>query len=136
MAHIVKYSEAGYIGLHGIIIIAQAKGEAMSVEEVALRLHSSKHHVAKVFQTMVRAGYLKSTRGPAGGFVLAKNPDKITFLEIYELIEGKVSAGFCPLDKEHCPFDRDCIFNNVTRRLTDEFIRYMSEEVIANYVDK
>jgi Rrf2 family protein len=134
MAHIVKYSEAGYIGLHGIIIIAQQKGESMSVDDVAKRLFSSKHHVAKVFQTLVKAGYLKSTRGPSGGFVMGKDPHDISFLEIYELIEGSVRPGICPLDKELCPFDRKCIFNNVTRHLTEEFIHYMSKEKISNYL--
>ena len=133
MAHIVKYSEAGYIALHGIILVAKEK-KPVYVEDISAKLHSSKHHVAKVFQKFVKAGYLRSTRGPQGGFVLNKKPEEINFLEIYELIEGKVFPGICPLDKEHCPFDRNCIFNNITKRLTEEFIRYLQGETLADYV--
>ena len=133
MAHVIKYSEASYIALHGIILVAKEKSP-INVDDIAAKLHSSKHHVAKVFQKFVKTGYLRSTRGPAGGFVLNKKPEDINFLEVYELIEGNVYPGICPLDKEHCPFDRKCIFNNVTRRLTEEFIKYLSEETLANYI--
>jgi Rrf2 family protein len=40
-----------------------------------------------------RAGIVKSSRGAGGGYLLARPPDAITLLDIYQAIEGEVE---CP----------------------------------------
>ncbi len=132
MAHIVNFSEASFIALHGMVIIAQSD-KLTNVVEISDRLNSSKHHVAKVMQRLVKDGYLTSHRGPSGGFTLKKKPGDINLLDIYECIEGKIEIGDCPLDREICPFNR-CIFNNVTKKMTEEFVAYMKGETLENYV--
>lgn len=49
-------------------------------------------HLLKILQQLVRAQILSSERGPAGGFVLRKEPDQITLLEIVEAIDGPISG--------------------------------------------
>jgi DNA-binding IscR family transcriptional regulator len=44
----------------------------------------------KVLQRLAQVGFLSSTRGPNGGFVLRKKPADINLLQIYEAIEGKL----------------------------------------------
>ncbi len=132
MAHIVNFSEASFIALHGMVIIAQSD-KLTNVVEISDRLNSSKHHVAKVMQRLVKDGYLTSHRGPSGGFALKKAPGDINLLDIYECIEGKIEIGDCPLDREICPFNR-CIFNNVTKKMTEEFVAYMKGETLEKYV--
>jgi Rrf2 family protein len=132
MAHVINFSEASFIALHGMVIIAESE-DMVNVVEIADRLKSSKHHVAKVMQRLVKDGYLNSHRGPSGGFTLKKKPEKITFLEVYECIEGKIEIGDCPLDRPICPFHK-CIFNNVTKKMTEEFVSYMEGETLGKYV--
>lgn len=132
MAHIVNFSEASFIALHGMVVIAQSDG-LTNVVEISDRLSSSKHHVAKVMQRLVKDGYLNSHRGPSGGFTLKKSPKDISLLNIYECIEGKIEIGDCPLDRPICPFNR-CLFNNVTKKMTEEFVAYMKEETLDKYL--
>ena len=49
-------------------------------------------HLLKILQQLVRAQVLGSERGPAGGFVLRKQPGEITLLEIVEAIEGPING--------------------------------------------
>src|SRR6056297_2748452 len=132
MSKIVALSEAASIALHGMILIARSK-KSMNVLAIAERTNTSKHHVAKVMQRLVKAGYLTSQRGPSGGFILRKKPENITFLEIYEIIEGVIEIGKCPMDKQVCPFDK-CIMNNVTSKMTREFKEYLREQTIDQYI--
>ena len=132
MAKVFSLSEAASIALHGIILIAQEKG-GLNVIKISERTDTSKHHVAKVMQRLVKAGYLTSQRGPSGGFVLRKNPEDINFLEIYEAIEGPIEITKCPMNKHICPFDK-CIFNNVTSKMTLEFKTYLSNQTVTNYL--
>lgn len=132
MAKVFSLSEAASIALHGVILIAQEK-EGLNVIKIAERTDTSKHHVAKVMQRLVKAGYLTSQRGPSGGFVLRKDPKDINFLEIYEAIEGPIEVTDCPMDKQICPFDK-CIMNNVTSKMTIEFRSFLSNQTIAHYL--
>lgn len=132
MSKVFSLSEAASIALHGIILIAQ-EGKDLNVIKIAERTSTSKHHVAKVMQRLVKAGYLKSHRGPSGGFSLKKKAEDISFLEIYELIEGVIEVSACPMDKPICPFDK-CIFKNVTRKLTLEFKNYLQSQTVDQYL--
>jgi Rrf2 family protein len=132
MSKIVSLSEAASIALHGIILIAREK-EGMNVVKIAEATNTSRHHVAKVMQRLVKSGYLVSHRGPRGGFELKKKPEDITFLEIYETIEGTIEINTCPMDKPVCPFDK-CILNNVTSKMSKEFREYLRNQTINEYI--
>lgn len=132
MAKVFTLSEAASIALHGMILIAQEEG-GLNVLKIAERTDTSKHHVAKVMQRLVKAGYLTSQRGPSGGFVLKKKPEDINFLEIYEVIEGPIEVGDCPMDKQICPFGK-CIMNNVTSKMTLDFKDYLKNQTVEKYL--
>lgn len=133
MSKIVTISEAASIAIHGMILVAQSD-KLINVENIAKRTESSKHHVAKVFQRLVKEGYVTSQRGPTGGFKLILNSSQITFLELYEVIEGEISLHECPLEKPICPFSK-CIMNGITQRLSKEFKTYLSEQTLNMYTD-
>jgi len=132
MSKIVSLSEAASIALHGMILIARKK-KGMNVTKIAELTSTSKHHVAKVMQRLVKSGYLTSHRGPNGGFELKVPPAEINFLDIYEQIEGKIEINTCPMDKPVCPFDK-CILNNVTSKMSKEFREYLSNQTIEQYI--
>ena len=132
MSKIVALSEAASIALHGIILIAREK-KGMNVSRIAETTDTSKHHVAKVMQRLVKSGYLVSHRGPHGGFELKKDPKKINFLEIYETIEGAIEINTCPMDKPICPFEK-CIMDNITSKMSREFKDYMKNQTVDQYL--
>ncbi len=105
----------------------------MNVVKIAESTGTSRHHVAKVMQRLVKSGYLVSHRGPRGGFELKKKPEEISFLEIYETIEGTIEINTCPMDKTTCPFDQ-CILNNVTSKMSEEFREYMKNQTVDKFL--
>ena len=132
MSKIVTLSEAGSIALHAMVLIAQ-KDKMTNVIEIAEETGSSKHHVAKVMQRLVKDKFLSSTRGPAGGFVMLKKPGEITLLEIYESIEGSIGLSDCIMEKQICPFTK-CILNNIAKKMTADFIDYMKNQTLDKYL--
>ena len=132
MSRIVSLSEAASIALHGIILIARAKDQ-LNVVAISEATKSSKHHVAKIMQRLVKENFLESHRGPSGGFSLRKDPKDITFLQVYEAIEGKIEIAHCPLDKPICPFGK-CIMQNTTKIMTMEFHKYLKEQTLDKYI--
>lgn len=133
MSRILSLSEASSIAVHGMILVARSD-KLVNVNHIAELTSSSRHHVAKVFQRLVKENFINSNRGPSGGFSLKKAPSDISFLEIYEAIEGKIEIAKCPHDKPICPFDK-CIFKNVISDLTLEFREYMEKQTLDKYLD-
>ncbi|TVR43550.1 MAG: Rrf2 family transcriptional regulator [Marinilabiliales bacterium] len=132
MSKIVAISEAASIALHGMILIAKSN-PSINVMQIAERTGASRHHVAKIMQRLAKNNYLSSHRGPSGGFMLRKKPEEITFLEIYEAIEGEIEVTPCPLDKPVCPFDK-CIMNNVTNKMTNKFREHLEKQTLDQYI--
>ena len=132
MSRLFALSEASAIALHGLVLIAKSKN-GLKVVDIAQKIDSSKHHVAKVLQRFVKAGYLTSHRGPGGGFRLKLAPEEIDLLEIYETIEGEINITECPLDKPICPFNI-CIINNITGKMTSEFKDYLQSQTLKKFL--
>ncbi len=133
MAKIVSYSEAASIGMHGMVLVARA-GETINVQKIADITGSSRHHVAKVMQRLVKEGFLSSNRGPSGGFNLNIAPEKITLLQLYEAIEGQVKIISCPHEKQVCPFDK-CILGTVVYKMTQTFHDHLSSTTLADMME-
>ncbi|MDZ7774737.1 MAG: Rrf2 family transcriptional regulator [Bacteroidales bacterium] len=134
MAKIFSLSEAASIAIHSMVIIAQSE-KSVNVNAIAERTGSSKHHVAKILQRLVKEDYLTSVRGPHGGFQLVKEPEEITLLEIYETIEGHLSVSECPMENPVCPFNK-CIMGNIVMEMTTKFREYLRENTIDQFLEK
>lgn len=133
MAKVVNISEAVTIALHSVILIAKKKGKQVNVNYIAQATDSSKFHIAKVLQKMVKDGFLGSNRGPAGGFYLIDKPENITLLQIYESVEGKIVVSRCPMGKATCPLE-SCVFDDMTMKMTKEFKDYLESKLVSDYL--
>ncbi len=134
MAKLVHFSEAASLALHAMVLIAKSDSH-INVNSIAEEMGASRNHLAKVLQQLVKHNYLKSVRGPSGGFILAKPSDEITVLEIYEAIEGKIDVPECPLDRKVCPFDK-CLMNGLVSDVTMQFKKYFQEQSLEDFVTR
>lgn len=133
MSRFVQLSEAASLALHAMILMAGEREKMRSVKEIALVLHASEAHMAKVVQRLSKAGLVNTARGPGGGVILGRNPDDITFLEIFEAIEGPLDSCPCMLSRENaCPFD-SCIFSGALERATDEIREKFAVTRLSDY---
>lgn len=134
MAKIFNISDAASIAIHALVLIAK-KGDAINVIKIAEATNTSKHHVAKVMQRLAKDGFVSSHRGPSGGFSLKKEPAEISFMQIYESIEGKIELTGCMFNTPVCPFEK-CMMTSITNKLSDEFIRYLKSQTLNQYIVK
>jgi Rrf2 family protein len=84
-------------------------------------------------QRLAKDGYVNSQRGPTGGFTLKKKANEISFLEIYESIEGKIEISQCVFNTPVCPMNK-CIMNNITNKMSEEFVQYLKSQTLGMYV--
>ena len=128
MNTVVRFSEAALIALKGTVLVARSK-EFHNVTKIGEAIGASRHHVAKVMQRLSKEGYIKSMRGPIGGFVLHKKPEEISFLDLYEAIEGKITIEEWPEGS----FEKQ-LLSNITQKMTENFIDYMKNQTVSDFL--
>ena len=133
MASIIQISEAASLALHSMVMLAASPGRSLTVKEITARTLVSEAHLSKVMQRLAKAGLVKSTRGPKGGFVLGDGGLSISLLAIFEAMEGPVAEASCLLPTTQCPF-RDCLFGGLLGRMTAEFKEYMKTKTLGDLV--
>lgn len=132
MSNIINFSDAAAIGLHCMIILSKSD-TSLNAIQLSDRIGNSKHHIGKVLQRLVKDGYLKSQRGPTGGFELDIDPKDVTLYDIYTSIEGQARHKPCELNSKVCPQGK-CIRESVVSKLTQDFIDFMQSQTLAQYL--
>ena len=132
MSKVVTFSEAASLAIHAMVMIAQSD-HIINVNKIAESTGASRNHLAKVMQRLVKDGLVKSTRGPAGGFVMNKPLNEVTLLQIYESIEGSIDIAGCPFDRQICPFHK-CLMGGLIFKVTDEIKDYFKSQTLESFI--
>ena len=94
----MKVSSKSEHALHAMLYIA-AKGDQVStINEVAEQELIPREYLAKILKELTEKGFLKSYKGILGGYKLAKAPEKVSFLNLIEAMDGPLSLISCATD--------------------------------------
>ena len=97
----MKVSKASAYALHALMYMVRHTTELPVVGSIIAKAEGiPPAYLAKVFQRLVKAGFVKSVKGRRKGYVFAVPPEEISLLEIFEAVEGKALFGDCFL--RHC----------------------------------
>jgi Rrf2 family transcriptional regulator, cysteine metabolism repressor len=73
--------------------VQYASGEPMQIRQIAAQQSIPDRYLEQLLATLRRAGLVRSQRGARGGYLLARDPWKITLYEIVSCIEGFDTQG-------------------------------------------
>lgn len=132
VAKIINISEAASLAVHSMAMIANST-EMLNVNMIADRTKSSRNHLAKVMQILVKKNYLSSVRGPHGGFAMKADPSTINLLEIYELMDGELQGHHCGIEDGRCPFE-SCVFGTMLNKFSAEFLEYLKNKKLSDLI--
>ncbi|MGA2173375.1 MAG: Rrf2 family transcriptional regulator [Verrucomicrobiota bacterium] len=105
----MQITRAGEYGVLGLMHLARRQpGQRAMIDQVSRQERIPKSFLAKIFQSLAKAGLVRSIRGSGGGFALAKNPADISVLEIIEAVEGKIVFQRCKQAKPDCQHVGGC----------------------------
>ena len=93
----MRISTKGRYALRLMLDIAMndAEGKPVRVKDIAKRQEVSGKYLEQIVSVLTKAGYLRSIRGPQGGYLLTKHPDEYTVGMILRLTEGSLSPVDC-----------------------------------------
>ena len=119
-----KISQAVLLAFHAMAELAKRPEARQTTGDLAARLNLSAAHLAKIMQKLTRAGLLQSTRGPSGGFSLARDPAAIRMQDIYAAIEGDPRADTGPFITRRWG-KGDCVFGTMLADVSSAISRYL-----------
>ena len=87
----MRISTKGRYALRLMLDIAMndAEGKPVRVKDIAKRQEVSGKYLEQIVSVLTKAGYLRSIRGPQGGYLLTKRPDEYTVGMILRITEGR-----------------------------------------------
>jgi Rrf2 family protein len=93
-------------------------GQLHSTREICEKFQLPFDTVAKVMQVLNHHGLLTSTQGIKGGYVLSMELKNINFLNLFQIIEGKIPDHFCDSGKKGpCQLTESCNIISAVDRL-------------------
>ncbi len=83
-------------------------GERRSNADVAAAIGASPQYLPQVMAPLVRSGWVRSARGPGGGYRLHADLGRLTLRQLIEAVEGPTEDGRCVLEDALCPQYEQC----------------------------
>jgi Rrf2 family protein len=109
----MKLSSQEEYGLRCLLQVARHDPEgSVTIPEIARIEGLSIPHVAKLMRSLRRGGFVKSVRGQAGGYKLARTPAQINIGEVLAWLGGRLfEPSFCSMHAgmaQLCTHSIDC----------------------------
>ncbi|MCK5235365.1 MAG: Rrf2 family transcriptional regulator [Deltaproteobacteria bacterium] len=118
-----RLSKGAEYAIRGILHLSmQPEGKVSFVEEIGEAQDVPKAYLAKIFQSLTKKGFLKSTRGQGGGFTLIKPPAEITVNEVIEAMEGPIYLNDCLVSKDACERETFCPVHELWQKAQTSFM--------------
>lgn len=105
------------IAILALIELASDPNQQVSVSEIGQKFRVSAHHLAKVMNTLGRAGLVKSTRGVGGGYSFSGSARRTTLLDVIELFED--TSASCKLGDPSLATAPEWALYDVTREIKE-----------------
>jgi Rrf2 family protein len=90
-------SKTAEYALRAIVFLAEMRGEPCTAQVIAQRTKVPAGYLAKVMQSLSRAGVVNSQRGLNGGFTLSKPPSELSVYEVVQAVDPFHRITECPL---------------------------------------
>jgi Rrf2 family protein len=111
---------------------AHAERPAHSARELAEAYDIPAELLAKVLQSLVRAGLLASHQGIHGGYGLSRSSDLISVADVIQAIDGPLTVTACSDTDRSCDQYAKCNIRDPLWRIKDRIISALSATSVTD----
>ena len=104
------------------------------LKDIAKREDISEKYLSLIVIPLRKAGLIQSTRGAHGGYSLTRVPEKITALEIFDVLEGKNCLVDCVQNPGECSRSSICPTRDVWSMLGEKIRETLAAVTLAELV--
>jgi len=133
----MKISTRGRYALRLMLDLAlNDQDQFVTIKTIAERQDISVKYLEQIITTLNRAGFVKSVRGPQGGYKLTRQPEEYTVGMILRAIEGSLVPVACMEDEPNeCPRSDNCATLELWKRVYDAICSVIDNVTLADLVE-
>jgi Rrf2 family cysteine metabolism transcriptional repressor len=106
---------------------------SMHIRDISSAQDIPERFLEQILLLLKRAGYLRSRKGPKGGYLLAKPPSQITVAEVIRVMDGPLAPIDCVSVTAHevCPLEGSCGLRWLWKDVRDSVARILERTTFA-----
>ncbi|GAB2984155.1 RrF2 family transcriptional regulator [Nocardioides montaniterrae] len=128
---LTAYSDYGF---RMLVFLAIAPDNRGTVREIAAAYDLSQHHLAKIAQRLVHAGFVASFTGRTGGLQLRVDPESLSIGDIVRAVETDFSVVECLSADGNCQVAEHCAGRSIFADALDAFFSVLDAKTLADAV--
>jgi Rrf2 family transcriptional regulator, iron-sulfur cluster assembly transcription factor len=134
----MKMSTKGRYAVMAMIDIGQnSHGTPVSLNEIAERQVISQEYLEQLFGKLRRAGLVASTRGPGGGYTLAKPATEIALSDVILAVDEPLRVTRCSGDAvDGCVKGQKCCAHDLWSSLGRQMMFFLESVSLEDVVEK
>ncbi|HMV40809.1 Rrf2 family transcriptional regulator [Plasticicumulans sp.] len=105
-------------------------GEPVVLSDISERQNLSLAYLEQLFAKLRKQGLVASTRGPGGGYSLARSADAITLAEVIEAVDESVDATRCG-GLGNCHGDHQCLTHELWVELSSHIHAFLQGRTLG-----
>ena len=133
MLRLAKKADYGLMALK--YLAEQGDGTAHSAKDIAEAYHIPPQLLAKILQTLAKAGLLVSHAGTNGGYSLARGAKEISAFEVIRAIDGPLFITSCITIHGSCDLAGHCTIKEPLRKVNDSIKELLSGISISDLIE-
>ncbi len=107
----------------------------VSLAEISVRQEISLSYLEQLFSKLRRSGLVTSTRGPGGGYSVARQLSEVAVSEIIVAVNESVDATQCA-GKENCHSHGRCLTHDLWEGLSAQIEDFLSSVSLQDMIDR
>ncbi len=135
MLRLTKKADYSLIALKHFAAKRRQMVEVLSAKEVADDSGIPLPVLSKLLQRLGKTGFLVSAYGTNGGYRLARDPKRISALEVIRAIDGPIVLANCFTSDTGCGHAPVCTVRRPLRRIHEAILRLLDEVSIEDMLD-
>ena len=132
----MKLSLRGEYALRAMVVLGlNYEKPVVRIQTVSEQQNVPKRFLEQILNDLKSAGFVQSRRGVAGGYRLARRPERITLAEVVRHVEGALAPVSCVSERFYekcsCPDEARCAIRSVMKEVRDAIVRILEAVTLA-----
>ncbi|HOD92303.1 MAG TPA: Rrf2 family transcriptional regulator [Clostridia bacterium] len=134
----MKISTKGRYALRIMVELAQhTKDKPISLKQISQNQDISAKYLESIISTLHKAGFVYSTRGNTGGYMLAKEASEYTIGSILRTTEGSLSPVNClECEPNKCKRSNECLTLPLWKNVNHILNSYLDAVTLEDLIKK
>ena len=133
----MKLSVRGEYALRAMLVLGSNHGRGVvGISQISKEQNIPQRFLEQILVDLKSADLVRSRRGVAGGYQLAREPEEISLAEIVRHIEGALAPVSCVSENFYercsCPDESRCAIRSVMKEIRDAVVRLAQQISLAD----